>query len=94
MKRIRSTLLVIAILCFISSVGCQTTGFGQPNAQFGGGQIFQNQNTFGAQPGFDGGPSIQGFQNFGRNLGQRFSNGFLNQAVNGVVNLAWRAVGL
>lgn len=97
MRRIQSTFLLIAILFFISIAGCQTGRFGQQPYANTGQPFATAQNVYGVQPGFGqafNGPSMQGFQRFGQDLGRRFSNGFLNRAINGVVNIAWRAVGL
>ena len=92
--------IVAVFICVLFTTGCRNNfvqpGYGaqQPYGQVGQvGGIAQPGFGTATQPGFQQ-PSFQGAQRVGQDLGRRFANGFVNRAIGGVVNLAWRAVGL
>lgn len=89
MKKFTMPLAVLLFSAAIILSGCQSHQgmFGQG---YGGGPGYQpTYQGAPQQPGLSG-----GVQRFGQDFGRRFANGFLNRAVYGVVNLAWRAIGL
>ena len=83
----------------IAFSGCHTAGYGQPNQPLGQvfnptagglGGLFQQPILNGANNQQAGGLSIpqvqQGVGGFVQDLGNRFSNGLINQGINRVAN--------
>ena len=96
---IRNALLLIGLIVLtVAASGCRAGGAQSFGQQFGqsdlGSQVLQGfqQPILGGNAQQVGGnlPNAQqaqgALEQFGRNLGSRFSNGILNQGVNQVIN--------
>lgn len=94
MKRICLLLALISIFT-LSASGCRTAGQGYPASPFNQGYAqpqygVQHQQQYtggGGAPGM--GQPQPAIGQFGRNIGNRITNGLINRGINGLINAAF-----
>jgi len=88
----RNCLLIAGLFILtLSASGCRTAGQGYSSQPFNQGyaQPVQQQQYIGGQGGPVVGQPQQTFGQFGRNIGNRVTNGLINRGINGLINAAF-----